>query len=70
MHDLAAFVDNHDLVDKGHFWSSKGDGSTRIHSRIDRGFANDTWLQQYYLLEVDYLNPVRPLSSLDSVQLG
>lgn len=25
-------------------WSSKGQGDTRVHSRIDRAFGNDSWI--------------------------
>lgn len=65
MQDLNSLVDNSDLVEvksTGHFysWSSKGDGMSRIHSRIDRCFANFCWLQQHFLLAVEYLNPAQP----------
>ncbi|XP_056688114.1 uncharacterized protein [Spinacia oleracea] len=43
----------------GHFfsWSNKGQGQSRICSRIDRVFGNTDWHSRFLDVVVDYMNP-------------
>lgn len=48
-----------ELTSKGHFysWSSKGQGSKRVSSRIDRCFANGLWFSAFPRVFSLYLAP-------------
>ncbi|XP_021852263.2 uncharacterized protein [Spinacia oleracea] len=52
-------TDLNEIKSRGHFysWSNKGQGQTRICSRIDRVFGNTDWHSTFLDAVVDYLNP-------------
>lgn len=59
--DFQNCVDHADLthlptVGNYYSWSNKGIGATRICSRIDWSFGNDSWVDTYGAAAVDYAN--------------
>lgn len=61
-HDFLNFINQLNLIQletKGPFytWSSKGEGTKRVSSRIDRGFINNSWEAHYQLRDATILPP-------------